>query len=103
MDEPLRAYIVADIEGTTGVWSKEDTLLASSGWKKARIDMTEDISVSVDALFNSGAESVVVKDFHRDGFNLIPRILSKKAHLVRGYYLKPVIMYGNLFWIELQK
>jgi len=94
--ESLKAYIVADIEGSSGTWCYEDTLPGTAGWKKARRDMTYDLTAAVDALFSSGASQVVVKDFHRDGYNLVPHLLDNRARLIRGYFLKPVLMYGPL-------
>lgn len=96
MAEPLRAYVIADIEGSTGVWSRDDTLTGNSGWQKARLEMSKDVTVITESLFSSGAESVMVKDFHRDGYNLLPGLVDRRAELIRGYYLKPVIMYGDL-------
>jgi len=94
--ESLKAYIVADIEGSSGTWCYEDTLIGTEGWKKARRDMTVDLTAAVDALFSSGASQIVVKDFHRDGYNIVPHLLDSRARLIRGYFLKPVLMYGPL-------
>ncbi|MHC9542386.1 MAG: M55 family metallopeptidase [Vulcanimicrobiota bacterium] len=94
--DSLKAYIVADIEGSSGTWCYEDTLIGTEGWKKARRDMTVDLTAAVDALFSSGASQVVVKDFHRDGYNIVPHLLDSRARLIRGYFLKPVLMYGPL-------
>jgi len=94
--ESLRAYIVADIEGASGTWSYEDTLIGTAGWKKARRDMTLDLTAAVDAVFSAGASQAVVKDFHRDGYNIVPHLLDRRARLIRGYFLKPVLMYGPL-------
>jgi D-amino peptidase len=92
----LKAYIIADIEGTTGVWSREDTLIGRSGWREARRDMTLDVNAAVEGLMASQAETVMVKDFHRDGYNLIPSLLHKKATLIQGYFMAPHLMYGSL-------
>ncbi|MDQ7827188.1 MAG: M55 family metallopeptidase [Candidatus Eremiobacteraeota bacterium] len=95
-EKSFRPYIVADIEGTSGVWKREDTMAGTPGWCRARVEMTHDVSAAVDTLFSCGASSVMVKDFHRDGFNIVPRLLDRRAVLVSGYYLKPLVMYGNL-------
>ena len=91
------AYIVADLEGTTGVWTKAHTLLGTPEWQEARVEMTRDINAVADALFGKGVQGVVVKDFHRTGYNLIPAYLDKRIKLVSGYYTGPALGYGKLY------
>jgi D-amino peptidase len=90
------AYIVADLEGSTGVWTKEHTLLGTPEWQEARVEATKDINAVADSLFEMGVKGVVVKDFHRTGYNLIPGYLHPGIRLVQGYYTGPAIGYGNL-------
>ena len=91
------AYIVADLEGSTGAWTKAHTLLGTPEWQEARVELTGDINAVVDSLFEMGVKGVVVKDFHRTGYNLIPRYLDKRAKLVSGYYTGPAVGYGKLY------
>jgi D-amino peptidase len=90
------AYIVADLEGSTGAWTKSHTLLATPQWQEARVELTRDINAVVGALFEKGVKGVVVKDFHRTGYNLILAYLDKRVKLVSGYYTGPAIGYGKL-------
>jgi D-aminopeptidase len=90
------AYIVADLEGSTGAWTKAHTLLGTPQWQKARVELTRDINAVAEALFEMGVKGVVVKDFHRTGYNLIPRYLDRQVKLVSGYYTGPAMGYGNL-------
>jgi D-amino peptidase len=90
------AYIVADLEGSTGVWMKAHTLLGTPEWQEARVELTKDINAVTEALFDGGVRGVVVKDFHRTGYNLIPAYLDKRVKLVSGYYAGPAIGYGKL-------
>jgi D-amino peptidase len=90
------AYIVADLEGSTGAWTKSHTLLATPEWQEARVELTRDINAVVGALFEKRVKGVVVKDFHRTGYNLIPAYLDKRVKLVSGYYTGPAIGYGKL-------
>ena len=89
------AYIVADLEASTGVWRKNHTLLGRE-WQEARVELTRDINAAAEALFLWGAEKVVVKDFHRTGFNAIPSQLDRRVNLVSGYYIGPATGYGEL-------
>ncbi len=90
------AYIVADLEGSTGAWTKAHTLLGTPEWQEARVELTRDINTVIEALFARGVKGVVVKDFHRTGYNLIPAYLDGRAKLVSGYYTGPAIGYGRL-------
>jgi len=90
------AYIVADLEGSTGAWTKAHTLLGTPQWQKARVELTRDINAVTEALFEMGVKGVVVKDFHRTGYNLVPPYLDRRVKLVSGYYTGPAMGYGNL-------
>jgi len=90
------AYIVADLEGSTGVWTKAHTLLGTPEWQEARVELTKDINAVTESLFERGVRGVVIKDFHRTGYNLIPAYLDKRVKLVSGYYAGPAIGYGRL-------
>jgi D-amino peptidase len=90
------AYVVADLEGSTGAWTKAHTLGNTPQWQEARLELTRDINAVADALFDRGVKGVVVKDFHRTGYNLIPTYLDKRIKLVSGYYTGPAIGYGKL-------
>lgn len=91
------AYVVADLEGSTGAWTKAHTLLGTPEWQEARVELTRDINAVADALFEKGVRGVVVKDFHRTGYNLIPKYLDRRVRLVSGYYAGPAIGYGKLY------
>ncbi len=90
------AYIVADLEGSTGAWTKAHTLLGTPEWQEARVELTRDINAVTEALFAGGVRGVVIKDFHRTGYNIIPAYLDKRARLVSGYYTGPALGYGRL-------
>lgn len=91
------AYVVADLEGSTGAWTKAHTRLGTPEWQQARVEQTRDINAVAGALFEKGAKGVVVKDFHRTGYNLIPRYLDGRVKLVSGYYTGPAAGYGKLY------
>ena len=90
------AYIVADLEGSTGVWTKAHTLLRTPEWQEARVELTKDINAVAEALFERGVKGVIVKDFHRTGYNLIPADLDRRVKLVSGYYTGPAVGFGKL-------
>jgi len=90
------AYIVADLEGSTGAWTRPHTLLGTPEWQEARVELTRDINAVAESLWEMGVKRVVVKDFHRTGYNLIPKYLDRRVKLVSGYYIGPAVGYGNL-------
>jgi D-aminopeptidase len=90
------AYIVADLEGSTCAWTKAHTLLGTPEWQEARVELTRDLNAAAAALFEGGVKGVVVKDFHRTGYNLIPAQMDRRVKLVSGYYTGPAIGYGKL-------
>jgi len=38
------AYVVADLEGSTGAWTRAHTLLGTPEWQEARVEVTRDIN-----------------------------------------------------------
>ncbi len=90
------AYIVADLEGSTGAWTKAHTLLGTPEWQEARVELTRDINAVAESLFEMKVKGVVVKDFHRTGYNLILPYLDPRIKVVSGYYTGPALGYGDL-------
>jgi D-amino peptidase len=90
------AYLVADLEGSTGAWTKAHTLLGTPEWQEARVELTRDINAVAGSLLEMGVKGVVVKDFHRTGYNLILPRLDPRIKVVSGYYTGPALGYGDL-------
>lgn len=57
--------------------------------------MTKDVDAVVRSLFNAGAQSVTVKDFHRTGYNLFTEMIDPRARIVSGYRNGPVPGIGD--------
>ena len=43
------AYLVADLEGSTGAWTKAHTLLGTPEWQEARVELTRDINAVAES------------------------------------------------------
>ncbi len=95
-----RILIIADIEGSTGCSSYEASSFNTSLWYDACIDMSLDINAVVCRLFDSGAEKIYVKDFHRTGYNLLPELIDKRACIIHGYKKGPVPGIGDVYDAE---
>ena len=64
-------------------------------WARACVEMSRDVNAVVQALFQNGAETVRVKDFHRTGYNLLPELIDSRADVVHGYRKGPVPGIGD--------
>lgn len=82
--------IIADIEGSSGCWSRRASEFRTQEWARACVEMSRDIDAVVTALFTAGVKTVIIKDFHRTGYNLIPELVDQKARVVHGYRKGPV-------------
>lgn len=87
--------IIADIEGTSGCWSKRASAYKTPEWVMACVDMTRDVAAVVRALLEDGARRVVVRDFHRTGYNILPEMIDPRARVVQGYSKGPVPGIGD--------
>ncbi|MBN1532312.1 MAG: M55 family metallopeptidase [Spirochaetes bacterium] len=77
--------VIADIEGSSGCFDYESSRFMTPGWPGACLAMTRDADAVVRALLSAGATGVMVKDFHRTGYNILPEGLAPRARLVSGY------------------
>jgi D-aminopeptidase len=64
-------------------------------WRQACIGMTRDVNQVVKGLFDAGVERVIVKDFHRTGYNIIPERVDPRAKIISGYRRGPVPGIGD--------
>ncbi|MEN8751502.1 MAG: M55 family metallopeptidase, partial [Desulfobacterales bacterium] len=87
--------IIADIEGSSGCWSYRASAFKTHEWVAACVDMTRDVAAVVHVLLDNGVQRVIVKDFHRTGFNLLPEMIDARARVVQGYKVGPVPGIGD--------
>lgn len=87
--------IIADIEGSSGCWSRRASEFRTKEWALACFEMSRDINAVAAALFDAGVKSVTIKDFHRTGYNLLPELVDRRARLVHGYRRAPVPGIGD--------
>lgn len=92
-----KILVIADIEGSSGCMSYGASSFNTEEWYDACIDMSLDVRSVTCALFNAGAEQVVIKDFHRTGYNILPELTDSRAKLVSGYRNSPVPGIGSIY------
>ena len=87
--------IIADIEGSSGCWSYRGSSFMTKDWARACLEMTRDVQAVVQALFDSGVETIRIKDFHRTSYNLLPELIDSRSEIVHGYRTGPVPGIGD--------
>lgn len=68
----------------------------TKAWRRACIGMTQDVNQVVKGLFDAGVEHIIVKDFHRTGYNIISERIDPRAQVISGYRLGSVPGIGDL-------
>jgi len=86
----MRVLIIADIEGSSCCPNYRASSFMTPQWRRACIGMTLDVNAVVEALFRHNVKQVIVQDFHRTGYNLIPSLIDSRAKVVLGYRQGPV-------------
>jgi D-aminopeptidase len=87
--------IIADIEGSSCCRSYRASSFMTKAWRHACDGMTQDVNQVVKGLFDSGVRHIMVKDFHRTGYNIIPELVDPRAQVISGYRLRPVPGIGD--------
>lgn len=87
--------IIADIEGSSGCWSRRGASFLTHEWRQACLDMAADVNAVAVALFDAGVRHVTVKDFHRTGYNILPEQIDPRATVISGYRQGPVPGLGD--------
>jgi D-amino peptidase len=90
-----KILVISDIEGSSGCWNYESSSFLKAAWASACLEMSRDVHAVAQALFNNGAEKIIVKDFHRTGYNLLPEFIHPGVKLVSGYRIGPVPGLGD--------
>lgn len=89
-------YLLADIEGSSGCFEYKASTFKTLQWAKACGSMSLDVQAAVLALFESGAESVTVRDFHRTCYNIFPEMIDPRVKLIQGIKMGDIIGMGNV-------
>ncbi|NLN79494.1 MAG: M55 family metallopeptidase [Armatimonadetes bacterium] len=75
----MRAFILCDYEGATGVvsWGDEENTLGPEA-------MAGDVNATIDGLRQGGFTKFVVRDYHSEGRTIHPASIDPAATLIRG-------------------
>lgn len=80
----MKIYVMADMEGMSGIYSWEQCLSAKPLFGEGRAAMTCDVNACVAGLFEGGATEVIVRDQHAGGSSLLLADADPRAAYVRG-------------------
>jgi len=96
MKDKLKVFVSVDIEGITGVVHWDETESGKSDYPYFRKLMASETNAAVEALFESGASEVIVRDAHGSALNILPDALHKDAKLIRNWVESPFGMMDGL-------
>ena len=96
-NRPYRhVLILADIEGSSGCWQRRAAAFMTRSWARACAALTADLNAVAGALFEAGVGQITIHDFHRTGFNILPRRLDARVKLIQGYRNGPIPGIGSV-------
>ncbi len=82
----MNLYILVDLEGISGVFSREQVMFDGTRLQEGRCLMTEDVNVCVDAAKEAGVDKIYVRDCHGTSNTVIYEKLSDNAdYYICGY------------------
>ena len=81
-------YVNVDCEGgACGVGTPGGTLTKSPSFEYVKLQMSREANAAVEALFDSGAERVILWDNHSNGVNLNYDLLDKRCEIALGRFI----------------
>lgn len=92
----MRVFIVADIEGAVGIYRRSQCFSLKPEYQFGRQCLTDDLNAIAQGAFDGGAESVIVRDTHESGRNVIVEKLDPRCEYIGGHFIEPAPILGDL-------
>jgi D-aminopeptidase len=92
----MRIFIVADIEGAVGIYRRSQCYFLKPDFQYGKSCLTQDVNAIVAGALEGGADSVIVRDTHETGQNIIVERLHPRAQYVGGHFAAPFPILGDL-------
>lgn len=92
----MKVYISADIEGTTGINSWDETEKSKPDYSKFKEQMNREVNAACLGAMKAGANEILVKDAHDSGRNLDASCLPEGVKLISGWSHHPFSMVQEL-------
>jgi D-amino peptidase len=80
----MKVYIAVDMEGATGICSREQCSKGSPYYSEGRKLLLSDVNAAVEGALAGGAKEIIVADMHNGSFNLSHLDLHPAADVVYG-------------------
>ena len=80
----MKFMIGVDFEGVFVLWKPNKLLSDCPEYEYARMQATKEANAAASALFDLGAEQVIIWDNHSSGTNLIYDILDERCNILNG-------------------
>jgi D-amino peptidase len=92
MENKMKVYITADIEGITGAAHWDETDKKNPDYAEFREQMTAEVAAACEGALKAGADEILVKDAHWTGRNILPSRLPRQVKIVREWSGHPYAM-----------
>lgn len=92
----MKVYISVDIEGVAGIVHWDEAERSHPDYAEFRSQMTREAAAAVAGARAAGATTVLVKDAHDSGRNLLAAELPDDVQLIRGWSGHPMSMLQEL-------
>ena len=92
----MKIYLSADMEGTAGIVSWNETTADHPQYAYFREQMSREVAAACEGALEAGAAEILVKDAHDSARNIIPTLLPEQAKLFRGWDDTPEMMMAGL-------
>jgi D-amino peptidase len=96
MEENMKIYISADIEGITGTTNWDETEKKHPDYPEFRDQMTAEVAAACEGALAAGATEIMVKDAHDSARNIQAEKLPKGSLLWRGWSGHPYMMVDGM-------
>lgn len=94
LQDGLKVYISADMEGVTGAVTGEQLGPGGFEYERFREIMTDEVLVAIEAAREAGATEILVSDSHGNGQNLLLDRLPPDVQVVRSWPRPLMMMQG---------
>ena len=91
-----RYYISADIEGTCGIVTWDETELGEKKYDYFARQMSREVAAACEGLIEAGAEDILVRDAHDSARNIDPSALPEQARIFRNWQKHPFCMMSGI-------
>lgn len=92
----MKILISADIEGTTGINSWDETEKSKADYSMFAAQMNKEVLAACNGAIKAGAKEIYIRDAHDSGRNLNPGIFPKNIKFIRGWSGHPFSMIEGL-------